>query len=87
MVQWAILNHADNPRKLQDLMQMAGYKQRPFFKATHLEPLLVAGLLRMTVPDKPRSSNQQYVLTEAGLKLKDLHGQAGPAQVETKTTK
>lgn len=87
VVQWSILNHADNPRKLQELMQVAGYKQRAFFKATHLEPLLAAGVLRMTVPDKPRSSNQQYVLTEAGVKLKALHGQAEPAQIETKTKK
>ncbi len=81
-VQWLIVNHADNPRKLQELMEEAGYKQRPFFKATHLEPLLAAGLLRMTVPDKPRSSNQHYVLTEAGVKLKALHGHARAEHVE-----
>jgi ATP-dependent DNA helicase RecG len=86
-VQWLIVNNADTPRKLQDLMEVAGYKQRPFFKATHLEPLLAAGVLRMTVPDKPRSSNQQYVLTEAGVKLKALHGKAGPEQVKRKSKK
>ena len=86
-VQWLIVNHTDTPRKLQDLMEVAGYKQRPFFKATHLAPLLGAGLLRMTVPDKPRSSNQQYVLTEAGLKLKALHRQSEPEQIERKPKK
>ena len=74
-VQRVIVNHTDTPRKLQELMEITGYKQRPYFKANHLEPLLTAGVLRMTVPDKPRSSNQQYVLTEAGVKLKALHGQ------------
>ncbi len=86
-VQWLIVNHADAPRRLQELMEVTGYKQRPFFKATHLEPLLAAGVLRMTVPDKPRSSNQQYVLTEAGVKLRALYGQAEPEQAERKSKK
>jgi ATP-dependent DNA helicase RecG len=29
----------------------------------------------MTIPDKPRSSRQRYVLTETGVKLKLLHEQ------------
>ena len=86
-VQWVIVSHADTPRKLQELLDVTGYKQRPFFKATHLQPLLAAGVLRMTVPDKPRSSNQQYVLTEAGIKLKALHGQAEPEQENQRPTK
>jgi len=36
-----------------------------FLKA-HLEPLLVAGWLERTVPDKPRSSRQKYRLTAKG---------------------
>lgn len=78
-VQWAIVEYADTPRTLNELLGMTGYKQRPFFKAHHLEPLLAGGVLRMTVPDKPTSSRQQYVLTEAGVKLKAMHGQAGTA--------
>lgn len=76
-VQWAIVEHADTPRTLNELLAVTGYKQRPFFKAHHLEPLLAGGVLRMTVPDKPTSSKQQYVLTETGVKLKAMHGQAG----------
>ena len=53
-------------------MREAGYSQRPHFKATHLEPLIEGGIIRMTIPDKPTSSKQRYVLTEAGLKLKEL---------------
>jgi ATP-dependent DNA helicase RecG len=71
-VQWVIVQHADAPRSLAELMTAAGYTQRPHFKATHLEPLLDGGILRMTVPDKPTSSKQRYVLTKAGLKLKSL---------------
>lgn len=67
-----IVKFADTPRSFAELMKEAGYSQRPHFKATHLEPLIDGGIIRMTIPDKPRSSKQQYVLTEAGLKLKEL---------------
>lgn len=70
--QWALVEHADAPRSLAELMRIAGYTQRPHFKAAHLEPLIAGGILRMTVPDKPTSSRQKYVLTPAGLKLKAL---------------
>ena len=70
--QWTIVAHADAPRSLAELMRVAGYTHRPHFKATHLEPLIAGGILRMTVPDKPTSSKQKYVLTQSGLKLKSL---------------
>ncbi|MDR3298639.1 MAG: putative DNA binding domain-containing protein [Candidatus Accumulibacter sp.] len=81
-VQWRIVGHADVPRSLAELMAHTGYRQRPHFVATHLEPLLTGGVLRLTIPDKPRSSQQRYVLTDAGVQLKLLHEQqqvAGPA--------
>ncbi len=78
-VQWMIVQHADAPRSLAELMTATGYTQRPHFKVTHLEPLLDGGILRMTVPDKPTSSKQRYVLTNAGLKLKSLRLEDGTA--------
>lgn len=68
--QWQIVRYADVPRSLLELMTHSGYSQRPYFKARHIEPLLAGGILRMTVPDKPRSSKQRYVLTEAGIELR-----------------
>lgn len=79
-VQWLIVEQTDTPRTLQELLDVTGYKQRPYFKAHHLEPLLAGRVLRMTVPDKPTSSKQQYVLTEVGVKLKAMHGQANIEQ-------
>ena len=75
-VQWTIVEHADTPRTLNELLEITGYKQRPYFKTHHLEPLLQGGVLRMTVPDKPTSSKQQYVLTGTGLKLKAMRDAA-----------
>ncbi|MDU0365109.1 putative DNA binding domain-containing protein [Rhizobium sp. 25PS6] len=71
-IQWVIVQHADASRTLAELMAYTGYNQRAHFKMAHVEPLLDGGILRMTVPDKPTSSKQRYVLTNAGLKLKTL---------------
>ena len=69
-VQRIIIKNTDTPRTLNELLALTGYKQRPYFRAQHLEPLLTSGVLRMTVPEKPRSSKQKYVLTDVGVKLK-----------------
>ena len=74
-IQWQIVAFADAPRSITELMGRTGHKQRAFFKRQHLEPLLAGGILKMTVPDKPTSPAQRYVLTEAGVKLKQLHEQ------------
>lgn len=82
-VQWLIVERTDTPRTLNDLLAITGYKQRPHFKAQHLQPLLAGGVLRMTVPDKPTSSRQKYVLTDAGIKLKAMRMQTNtPIQQE-----
>lgn len=66
---------------MTELMAHTGFSHRPHFVATHLEPLLAGGVLRLTLPDRPRSPNQRYVITEAGVKLKLLHEQAaGPTE-------
>ncbi|MDE2440713.1 MAG: putative DNA binding domain-containing protein [Betaproteobacteria bacterium] len=75
-VQWRIVDFADVPRSLAELMAHAGYSQRPHFVAAHMKPLLSGGVLRPTIPDKPRSSQQRYVLTDAGIQLKLLREQA-----------
>ena len=49
--------------QLQDLLRIA---HRPHFLATYLNPALNAGLVEMTLPDKPTSRNQRYRRTSAG---------------------
>lgn len=61
-----LLAHAREPRSLIELMHVLGRKDRTKFRTTYLKPLLDAGLLVMTVPDKPQSSRQRYVTTAAG---------------------
>jgi ATP-dependent DNA helicase RecG len=47
-------------------MGLSRRTDRTKFRDQVLRPLLDAGLLEMTVPDKPRSSKQQYRITAAG---------------------
>ena len=47
-----------------------GLTHRDHFVAAYLLPALDAGLVEMTVPDKPRSPRQRYRLTAAGRALR-----------------
>ncbi|MCP4405114.1 MAG: hypothetical protein GY801_48410 [bacterium] len=67
--QQVILKLCESPRTLKELQHATGFGSRGYFKATVIDPLLNGGFLRMTIPDKPRSKNQRYVLTEHGLHL------------------
>ncbi len=42
--------------------------------AEYLQPALDAGLVEMTIPDKPQSSKQKYRITAAGRALSEQHG-------------
>lgn len=61
-----VLELADSPRALAELMVPSGRTDRSKFRDQVVAPLLEAGLLEMTIPDKPRSSKQQYRTTDAG---------------------
>ena len=65
-----IIAACDVPRSLAELMARAGVTHRTFFRRTHLQPLVDAGIVAMTNPANPRASDQRYVLTEAGVALK-----------------
>jgi len=61
-----VLEIASVARSLPELMAPSGVKNKTRFRDQVVAPLLDAGLLEMTVPDKPRSSKQQYCITDAG---------------------
>ncbi len=48
------------------LQEALGLKHEDHFRNAYLVPALEAGLIEMTIPDKPRSSKQKYRLTDAG---------------------
>ncbi len=61
-----ILAMCQEPQPLVALMERTGRSDRTKFRNQVLVPLLEAGLLELTVPDKPRSSKQQYRVTARG---------------------
>ena len=57
------------------IQEALGLRHRIHFRDAYLLPALQAGLIEMTIPDKPRSSKQRYRLTPAGReRLRQLEG-------------
>jgi Fic family protein len=50
----------DYPLKAKEIMDLLGLKSLSSFKINYLIPALEAGLIKMTIPEKPTSKNQQY---------------------------
>lgn len=48
------------PRSREEIAQYLGLKSWHYVKNFYLDPLLASGVLRMTIPEKPRSRNQKY---------------------------
>jgi ATP-dependent DNA helicase RecG len=55
--------------KRTEIQAALGLKHEDHFRDTYLSPALAADVIEMTIPDKPRSSNQRYRLTTRGLAL------------------
>jgi len=63
----ALLAHCRQPRSRKDLQGILGLKDPDHFRLAYLQPALEAGLIEMTIPDKPNSPLQQYRLTPVGI--------------------
>lgn len=53
-------------RSISDLMKDAGRTNRSKFRSQFVNPLIEAGLIEMTIPEKPTSGNQRYRTTARG---------------------
>ncbi|MBR2936523.1 MAG: transcriptional regulator, partial [Paludibacteraceae bacterium] len=62
----SVLNSGD--KNVLELMDLLKLKDRRNFRLNYLQPTIALGLAEMTIPDKPRSKNQSYRLTEKGKK-------------------
>lgn len=64
--QIVLLEYATAPRSLAELMEKLQLKHRVKFAAKYVHPLIELALLTRTIPDKPKSINQRYVITSKG---------------------
>ncbi len=69
-----LLSVLDGERTRQQLKEALGLKDDEHFRKAYLLPALEAGLVEMTIPDKPRSSKQKYRLTDKGRQMMARHG-------------
>ena len=56
-------------RTLIEMLSYMNVSDRTKFRKKYIYPLLEAGVIQMTIPDKPNSRNQKYQLTAIGLEL------------------
>lgn len=57
----SLLEFCKESKSLMEIMKHLGLKDRKSFIEGYINPLLSAGNLAMTEPDKPTSGNQRYV--------------------------
>lgn len=62
----SLTNYTNQVITRQEWMALLGLKDSRNFRKVYLNPALTAGLIEMTIPDKPNSPNQQYRLTNLG---------------------
>ena len=63
-----ILKMCRNESQLVALMAITDRTDRTKFRNQVIKPLLNANFIEMTIPEKPRSKNQKYLLTQKGEK-------------------
>ncbi len=54
------------PKSLNEMMDLLGWNDRTKFRKRFIYPLIEQGVLKMTIPDKPQSSNQRYLAITSG---------------------
>ena len=59
-----LLAFCRTPRSRQEIADYLGIKATPYMMNKYVLPLIRQGLLRMTIPDKPKSRNQRYYAVE-----------------------
>ena len=59
-----IINFCTKPRAFSEIMERCNYRGRKYFRQTFIDPLLDSGRLKMTIPEKPNSSKQKYVVVK-----------------------
>lgn len=68
-----LINVLHEDMSSQQLMTVMGLKDEKYFRQHYRQAALEAGVIEMTLPDKPRSSKQKYRLTKLGHRMSQLN--------------
>ena len=60
----AILEFCKEPKTMQEIMHLLNMSHKTYFRKTILNPLLEKNILSLTIPDKPKSPKQKYIITK-----------------------
>jgi predicted HTH transcriptional regulator len=63
---YKIVDFCREQRSIQEMLTFMNFKHRGSFLNNYIHPLLREELISLTIPDKPRSSRQKYIITEKG---------------------
>ena len=66
-----LIRSLDGERTRVEILQSLGLKDRTNLAKEYMQPALAADLIEMTIPDKPRSSQEKYRLTDKGRELQE----------------
>lgn len=61
-----LLSFIETSRYMKEIMEVFGWSDRTKFREKYVTPLIEIGLIEMSQPDKPKSSKQQYSLSNKG---------------------
>ena len=61
-----ILQFCIVPKSRREILSHIGLAYHTDAYRKHIEPLVSAGLIELTIPEKPKSRNQQFITTEKG---------------------
>ncbi|MFC1532263.1 Fic family protein [Thermodesulfobacteriota bacterium] len=71
-----LLKVMDGDISRQELQGKLKLKNADYFRKAYLSPAINAGLIEMTLPDKPKSRFQKYRLTQKGIVLKQRNSKS-----------
>jgi ATP-dependent DNA helicase RecG len=77
----ALLELCSTPRTGEEILAALGLSDRKHLRKTFIKPAIAAGRLAMTIPEKPNSSRQQYLTTDAGKEILNRN-QTGSARMQ-----
>jgi len=64
-----LIDFCTTPTSLQEMLKYMGWRDRTKFRRRFISPLLDKGMIRRTIPEKPSSSKQRYILTQQGVEV------------------